>query len=71
METRWMTLMSSLRNNRCGHCKNLAPVYKDAAEALATKNSPAKLAEVDCTVYGDLCKSMLGVGPYQQYDARC
>ncbi|WVQ82536.1 protein disulfide-isomerase domain [Cryptococcus sp. DSM 104549] len=37
----------------CGHCKNLAPHYEEAATELKNKN--IKLAKVDCTVEQALC----------------
>ena len=39
----------------CGHCKKLAPIYVNVAENLAKANSPAKIAEVDCTVHKTVC----------------
>jgi protein disulfide-isomerase A1 len=45
----------------CGHCKNLAPEYEEAATALKEKNIP--LAKVDCTAEADLCKEY-GVDGY-------
>lgn len=38
----------------CGHCKKLAPIYKEAAEKLSAKEG-VKLASVDCTQHADLC----------------
>ncbi|CAI4057037.1 hypothetical protein N7582_000760 [Saccharomyces uvarum] len=37
----------------CGHCKNMAPEYVQAAEALADKN--ITLAQIDCTENQELC----------------
>ncbi|CCH58297.1 hypothetical protein TBLA_0A05040 [Henningerozyma blattae CBS 6284] len=37
----------------CGHCKNLAPQYVDAAAQLESRNIP--LAQVDCTENDELC----------------
>lgn len=45
----------------CGHCKNLAPHYEEAATALKSHaaaesvGGSIKLAKVDCTVEQDLC----------------
>ncbi|KIR38827.1 protein disulfide-isomerase domain [Cryptococcus deuterogattii 99/473] len=45
----------------CGHCKNLAPHYEEAATELKEKN--IKLAKVDCTVEQGLCGEF-GVNGY-------
>ncbi|EPQ30820.1 uncharacterized protein PFL1_01719 [Pseudozyma flocculosa PF-1] len=37
----------------CGHCKNLAPQYEEAATSL--KQNGIKLAKVDCTVETEVC----------------
>eukprot|EP00766_Chilomastix_caulleryi_P000115 gnl/Chilomastix_caulleri/1107.p1 GENE.gnl/Chilomastix_caulleri/1107~~gnl/Chilomastix_caulleri/1107.p1 ORF type:complete len:117 (+),score=33.74 gnl/Chilomastix_caulleri/1107:74-424(+) len=36
----------------CGHCRNLAPIY----EELSTDVEGVEIAEVDCTVYQDICR---------------
>ncbi|WWC86526.1 protein disulfide-isomerase domain [Kwoniella dendrophila CBS 6074] len=45
----------------CGHCKNLAPHYEEAATELQKKG--IKLAKVDCTEHADLCQEY-GVNGY-------
>ncbi|KIY49249.1 disulfide isomerase [Fistulina hepatica ATCC 64428] len=45
----------------CGHCKNLAPHYEEAATALREHN--IKLAKVDCVDQADLCSAQ-DVGGY-------
>ena len=39
----------------CGHCKKLAPVYKEAATALAVMTDQVFLADLDCTVHQAVC----------------
>ena len=39
----------------CGHCKRLAPVWDELAEALAGEPG-MHVAKVDCTAETDLCK---------------
>ncbi|ORX37455.1 thioredoxin-like protein [Kockovaella imperatae] len=46
----------------CGHCKNLAPHYEEAATELKSKLG-VKLAKVDCTEEAELCKEF-GVNGY-------
>lgn len=46
---------------RCGHCKNLAPEYEEAAHVLKTKN--ISLAKVDCVDQSELCQAH-GVSGY-------
>ena len=48
---------------RCGHCKKLAPIFIEAATALAEEDSEVKLADVDCTVHKAVC-SKYGVKGY-------
>ncbi|KAF9583674.1 hypothetical protein BGW38_008890 [Lunasporangiospora selenospora] len=38
----------------CGHCKNLAPIYKELAKALKGK---VNVASVDCPANEDLCRA--------------
>nr|XP_018267457.1 protein disulfide-isomerase domain [Kwoniella dejecticola CBS 10117]OBR89615.1 protein disulfide-isomerase domain [Kwoniella dejecticola CBS 10117] len=45
----------------CGHCKNLAPHYEEAATELVKKG--IKLAKVDCTEHAELCQEY-GVSGY-------
>ncbi|WWD09691.1 protein disulfide-isomerase domain [Kwoniella europaea PYCC6329] len=45
----------------CGHCKNLAPHYEEAATELQKKG--IKLAKVDCTEQANLCQEY-GVNGY-------
>jgi protein disulfide-isomerase A1 len=45
----------------CGHCKNLAPHYEEAATTLKPKNIP--IAKVDCVENAELCQSH-GVSGY-------
>ncbi|WRT64426.1 protein disulfide-isomerase domain [Kwoniella shivajii] len=45
----------------CGHCKNLAPHYEEAATELQKKG--IKLAKVDCTEHQNLCQEY-GVNGY-------
>ncbi|KAN0065402.1 protein disulfide-isomerase precursor [Thecaphora frezii] len=40
----------------CGHCKNLAPQYEEAATTL--KDASIKLAKVDCTAETEICSKM-------------
>ncbi|KAM3917209.1 protein disulfide-isomerase A2 [Leptodactylus fuscus] len=47
----------------CGHCKDLAPKYSKAAEALKEKTSEARLAKVDATENKDLSNEF-GVNGY-------
>jgi protein disulfide-isomerase-like protein len=46
---------NSMEYFRCGHCKNLAPIYVEAAGALAESGSATRLADVDCTVHKAVC----------------
>jgi protein disulfide-isomerase-like protein len=39
----------------CGHCKNMAPGYVDAANAFAPFASSVVIAEVDCDAHSSVC----------------
>ncbi|CAH8847090.1 unnamed protein product [Trichobilharzia szidati] len=39
----------------CGHCKQLAPAFKSAADIIAQKSDSVTLAKVDCTVHQKTC----------------
>lgn len=39
----------------CGHCKNLAPHYIEAAEYLSNTEKNISLAQIDCTQNDELC----------------
>lgn len=47
----------------CGHCKNLAPKYEEAATKLKASDPQVPLAKVDCDANKDLC-SKFGVSGY-------
>ena len=47
----------------CGHCKKMAPEFEKAATTLLDNDPPVTLAEVDCTVHGELCQQY-GVSGY-------
>jgi protein disulfide-isomerase A1 len=40
----------------CPHCKDLAPLYKDAAKDVREKNVRVVVAEVDCSENKDICQ---------------
>lgn len=40
----------------CPHCKDLAPLYKDAAKDVREKNVRVVVAEVDCSSNQDICQ---------------
>lgn len=47
----------------CGHCKRLAPEYKEAATKLLKEDPPVPLAKVDCPANSALCQKY-GVSGY-------
>jgi len=40
----------------CTHCQRMAPIWEQLADQAVGKEWPVKIAEVDCTVSGELCK---------------
>ncbi|KAJ6571983.1 protein disulfide isomerase [Mycena capillaripes] len=49
----------------CGHCRAFAPTWEQLVEYSEEEPVGVRLAQVDCSVYGDLC-STNGVGGYPQ-----
>lgn len=47
----------------CGHCKNLAPEYEQAATALKGRSEDISLAKIDCVGNQDICTEH-GVGGF-------
>ena len=41
---------------RCGHCKKLAPVWKELGESY-TDDDAVTIATVDCTEHSDVCQA--------------
>lgn len=48
-------VQNSAYNAPAGHCKRLAPTWKELGEKLAG-NSQIKVAFIDCTVHRDVCQ---------------
>ena len=48
-------MMPGYCGNRCGHCKSLAPTWKELADAYAA-NPRIKVAKVDCTEHSAICQ---------------
>lgn len=48
-------VQNSSYNAPAGHCKRLAPTWKELGEKLAG-NSQIKVAFIDCTVHRDVCQ---------------
>ena len=44
----------------CGHCKKLAPIYRQFVKVAETEFPDLTVAEVDCTVHQDVCSHVRG-----------
>lgn len=42
----------------CAHCKRLMPIWEHVGHALADRNSPVRVAKLDCTRYTNVAAAL-------------